>query len=110
MQKIKLRFVICPGSHPDQDYLAEYTKIFDCWKSVWGQAYAEMKFENRLYSDAFTRQDYVGAIFLEERCLAVCLFRWAQFDQPDFATDSYFSLWVTGQPLGHKEWLFVSEQ
>lgn len=47
-----------------------------------------------IYSDSFTRQDYIGAIFYEDRCLALCFFRWGNINSPDFSSDSYFSYWT----------------
>ncbi len=52
-----------------------------------------MKFEDQLFSDSFTRQDYIGALLYEEQCVALCFFRRANATLPDFRQDSYFSYW-----------------
>lgn len=93
LNQAKLRYVICPGSLPDLNFQSTYKAIYDCWFSVWKDAYREMKVESELYSDSFTRQNYIGALFLEEKCLGLCFFRWANYNLPDFSHDSYFSYW-----------------
>jgi hypothetical protein len=93
MNKSKLKYVICPGNNPAEEFQPMYKSMYDCWQTVWSEAYKEMKFEAGLYSDAFTRQDYIGGLFYEDRCLALCFFRWANSSLPDFASDSYFSYW-----------------
>lgn len=52
-----------------------------------------MKIDKPLYSDVFTRQDFVGAVLYENKCVGVSCFRWANYETDDFAKDSYFSLW-----------------
>lgn len=92
-RKEKLRYVVCPGSHPEKKFQNLYESIYGCWDTVWSDAYKEMKFSNPLYSDAFTRQDYIGAIMHEEICLGLCFFRWTNTASADFSKDSYFSYW-----------------
>ena len=94
MDKSKLRYVICPGSNPSEEFQPLYNSVYDCWYRVWKEAYKEMQLNRDLYSDSFTRQDYVGAIFYGDRCLGLCFFRWANIQSPDFASDSYFSYWT----------------
>jgi len=93
MNKSKLQYVVCPGNNPDPSFQEYYNKIYDCWDTVWSDAYKEMKFDKELWSDSFTRQNYIGAIFYQERCLGLCFFRWANADLMDFSKDSYFSYW-----------------
>lgn len=93
MNATNLKYIICPGSGITNSAHDIYESIYDCWSTVWSAAYKEMKFENKLYSDSFTRQTYIGAIFFEKKCLALCFFRWANANRSDFASDSYFSYW-----------------
>lgn len=87
------KYVLCPGSQPLADYRFLYEQIFQCWELVWHETYQELKIDKRLSSDAFTRQDYVGALFFENKCVGMAFFRWAYAYGPEFAQDSYFANW-----------------
>ncbi|MGE0631026.1 MAG: hypothetical protein AB7O96_01370 [Pseudobdellovibrionaceae bacterium] len=89
-----LKYVMCPGSCPDPDFYKYYDKIFDCWSTVWKDALVELKANKQLHSDAFTRQDYIGAIFWKDHCVALSFFRWTYAFQKAFSQDSYFSNWT----------------
>lgn len=86
-------YVLCPGSMPDSRYEKMYTDVFQCWNDVWSSTYSELNVGKKLYSDSFTRQDYVGALFHKNTCFALTFFRWANALRPEFSQDSYFSNW-----------------
>lgn len=88
-----LRYVLCPGSHPETNFLKEYEEIYDCWASVWRATFEEVDKTHRLFADVFTHQDHLGAIFQGEHCIAMAGFRWHWADRCGFAEDEYFSQW-----------------
>jgi hypothetical protein len=91
---MKLEYVIVPGQWPEPEIKDLYQNVFNCWWNVWTDAFKELgKPEGYLKSDAFTRQDYVGGILVDGKCLAVCFYRWADPTMPTMAKDSYFSNW-----------------
>jgi hypothetical protein len=89
-----LKFVLCPGSLPAKEYQPIYEEVYSCWRQVWQETYTELNLNKALYSDAFTRQDLIGAVFKNDHCLGMCFFRWCDARQPDFSVDSYFSNWT----------------
>ncbi len=86
-------YILCPGSQPETDYFAEYEKIYTCWMEVWSEAFAEIGITKALHSDAFSRQDYVGALLYQKECVGLVFFRWVNSQLPGFAADSYFANW-----------------
>lgn len=93
MKLSKFQYVTCPGNNPSPEFRQIYNQIYNCWEMLWNDAYREMKIEKALYSDVFTRQDLVGAVLYEGKCVGVSCFRWADSLTVDFSKDSYFSLW-----------------
>ncbi|RYZ81600.1 MAG: hypothetical protein EOP04_23645 [Proteobacteria bacterium] len=90
-----LRFVIVPGQWPEQQDRATYAEVYRCWKEVWSKTFIELdKTDDHLKSDAFTRQDYVGAIFNKDVCIALCFYRWCDPTLETLKADSYFSNWA----------------
>lgn len=86
-------YALVPGANPDSSYKQIYEKTYTCWSEVWTQAYAELGLQKKLHSDAFTRQDYVGALFYQNECVALSFFRNANSKESCFAQDSYFANW-----------------
>lgn len=88
-----LQFIISPGRFPEDRHREKYLQIYQCWYDVWAATFKELDGINNLTSDAFTRQDLVGAIFVDGQCKAMSLFRYADATQPTFKSDSYFENW-----------------
>jgi hypothetical protein len=89
-----LKYVIVPGQWPEQKMKPLYQEVYRCWQDTWSDAFTELgKPPGFLKSDTFTRQDFVGGIFLGDRCVALSFFRWADPTLPTFSSDSYFSNW-----------------
>jgi hypothetical protein len=88
-----LQFILCPGRNPDPRYLSTYNQIYRAWHQLWIATYAELKDDSALYSDAFTRQDFIASIFLKGQCQAFILFRHADLSQEPALHDSYFQQW-----------------
>lgn len=87
------RYVMCPGSQPEPAFVHLHQQIYSCWELIWTKAFEELKVSKPLYSDPFTRQDYVGALFHKDKCVGMSFFRWAHATRADFAKDSYFANW-----------------
>lgn len=89
-----LRYVIVPGQWPEKEKESIYKEVYRCWEQTWTEAFSELaKPPGFLKSDAFTRQDFVGAVFKDDECLALCFYRWADPKMASFAKDSYFANW-----------------
>ena len=91
---MKTKYLVLPGTDPDPEYLDEYTKAFQLWKDVWSATFLELDGTARLFSDDFSRQDEVGAIFDEtDQCLALVFLRESNLSLPGGTLDSYFAPW-----------------
>lgn len=91
---MKLQYVIVPGQWPHPEMRDLYRNVYQCWENVWNEAFQDLgKPEGYLKSDAFTRQDYVGGVLVDGKCMAVCFYRWADPTMPTMAKDSYFANW-----------------
>lgn len=88
-----LQFILCPGRSPDKKYSDIYNQIYSAWHELWTSTYTELKDESPLHSDAFTRQDFIAAIFLKGQCQAFILFRHADLSLLSSVQDSYFQQW-----------------
>lgn len=89
-----LKYVIVPGQWPVPGSEHLYKRIYQCWEATWNEAFRDLgKPEGYLKSDAFTRQDFVGALFNHDQCVALSFFRRADPAMPTFRADSYFSNW-----------------
>lgn len=89
----QLRYVMCPGSLPNKNFYEEYNKVYECWREILVGAYTEIGEQRPVNSELFTRQDYIGAVFNGDECVALCFYRWADANHPSFAQDSYFYNW-----------------
>ena len=87
------RYVLLPGTLPEPKHKDTYMHVYDIWKEVWVNAFQELKVDKPFYSDSFTRQDYIGALFYKNRCFAMAFYRWTDASRADFVTDSYFYNW-----------------
>ena len=91
---MKLQYVIVPGQWPESSMREIYQNVYHCWEETWTAAFKDLgKPEDFLKSDSFTRQDYVGGVLVDGKCMAVCFYRWADPTLPTMARDSYFSNW-----------------
>lgn len=71
-----------------------YDQSFKCWYDVW-RAFKvqEHSDESPLFSDEFTRQDEILALFYKGECFALTLFKSVRADDITMSLDSYFSVW-----------------
>lgn len=68
-------------------------EAYRCWRATWRDAFVELEHHSELYSDDFTRQDEVGAVFQHDECIALSCFRWVDLSAPMNRQDSYFRVW-----------------
>lgn len=91
---MKLQYVLLPGQRPHPEMSELYKEIYKFWESVWEGAFADLKKpEGYLKSDAFTRQDYVGAVLVDGKCQGLCFYRLVDASMPTLTKDSYFANW-----------------
>lgn len=92
--KRKLRFLVIPTKSQDPVHKQDLDKAYACWKEVWSKALSEeMNVKDKLYSDAFTRQELVAVVFhgADPLCLAT-LNPYDLTSERDL-DDSYFKVW-----------------
>jgi len=68
-------------------------EAYRCWRATWRDAFVELEQHTELYSDDFTRQNEVGALFQRGECIALSFFRWLDLSLPMHRDDSYFRVW-----------------
>jgi hypothetical protein len=89
-----LQVVVLPGNgSSDQNSRRYYEGAYETWKTVWKETLLELDGSDSLYSDHYTRQDYVLAVFHGSRCAALCCFRRADLTQQIDLDDSWFKPW-----------------
>jgi hypothetical protein len=66
---------------------------YELWRDGWTATLREVAGIERLYSDEFTRQDEIVAVFRAGVCIAVGGLRWADLSLPAAREDSYFGRW-----------------
>jgi len=92
--KRRLRFLVVPTRHPEEAYAKDIERAYACWKSVWSQALSdEMNVKEKLYSDAFTRQQILAAVFLEDEPLCLATLNPYDLNSEKDRDDSYFKVW-----------------
>jgi hypothetical protein len=69
------------------------TEAYRCWKTVWSDTLRELDNATRVFSDDFTRQEELGALFFHERCVGLTGFRWVDLSLEHHRNDSYFKAW-----------------
>ncbi len=89
-----LQFVVLPGANPAPQYLDYYNKAYECWLNVWKDAFDELGLPRKLYSDNFTRQTEVDAIFYDGECVGMLFLNWIDCSLAALKNDSYFKLWT----------------
>jgi hypothetical protein len=93
MDNSELYLVFVSGSQVEDQMIETYKKVYQHWESVWSDTFREIEGKRQFFSDHFTRQDEVMALFYKEDCIAVCCHRLANMALPSFKKDSYFQAW-----------------
>ncbi len=74
--------------------LKYYNVAYETWKNTWEDVYnEEMQLNTRLYSNDFTRQAYVVALFQGHQCVGLAFMREVNFRLHATKEDSYFRFW-----------------
>lgn len=85
---------ILPGRNPHSRYLDIYAKTYHCWKEIWSDTFRnEMNVNEVLFSDSFTRQDEILALFHQSKCVGLASIRYINPSYPGSIDDSYFRSW-----------------
>lgn len=72
-----------------------HQKAFHCWHETWEDYFhGEHHINNVLYSNEFTRQDNVLALFYKDECFAITFFKEVIWDDVTAPLDAYFSVWT----------------
>ncbi len=93
MAKQDLQLVLLPGRGPAPGGAEYYLEAYRLWKLVWKATLLELDGSDELYSDHFTRQDYVLCLFHGARCVALTCFRRADLGYATHQEDSWFKPW-----------------
>ena len=96
--KIELRdlqFYLLNGSEAPHEYMKIYDETYQTWRQVWEQAFLELNGNKVLYSDGFTRQTKIGAIFYRDRCVSLIALRECDFSFLSHKQDPLLSSWDT---------------
>lgn len=89
-----LQFYILPGN-PSSSFKNTdiYEKTYQTWRQVWEETFLELDGKSDLSSDGFTRQTFIGSIFLHNRCVALSSIRECDFRFKSNNEDSLLSSW-----------------
>jgi hypothetical protein len=89
-----LEIILLPGKNPPKQFLAKYNQAYLCWRQTWEHAFKlEMNHHEVFFSDNFTRQDEVLALFYKGECVGLTFFRGVNFAEKGTCQDSYFEYW-----------------
>lgn len=88
-----LRYYIFSGEGTTEDYLDIYNDTYRLWKEVWTQTLVDLKHPQKLQSDGFTRQTKIGALFYQNKCVALSAFRDVDFTCLPQREDSLLKSW-----------------
>ncbi len=89
-----LQLIIMPGQRPPLWQRTMYETAFETWRAVWEEAAQEIEnFPKKVYSNDFTRQDEILAVFRGEDCTSLGF--WSELDMTFEAcrSDQYFQSW-----------------
>jgi hypothetical protein len=75
------------------EHKARQIEAYECWHRVWSETFRELDGTDNLFSDDFTRQDEIGALYQGNECIGVTGYRWINLEFPYFKDDSYFRAW-----------------
>ncbi len=68
--------------------------LYQCWRSVWSHALSsEMNVKDFLFSDNYSRQSHVAALFHGEEPVGLTTLNWMDLSQDLYMDDSFFKVW-----------------
>lgn len=89
-----LQLIIMPGQRPPSWQRSMYESAFETWRTVWEEAALEIEnFPKKVYSNDFTRQDEILAVFHNNECTSLGF--WTELDMTlnTSQADQYFQSW-----------------
>jgi hypothetical protein len=89
----ELQYYVIPGEKIAPEYRSVHQEAYRMWKTVWSQTLLEVDGDGRVYSDHFSRQTNIGALFRAGECVAMTVQHEVDFNDPTAADDSYFQAW-----------------
>lgn len=93
--KRKLRFVVSPTRFFDPSLEKDMKAAYEGWRSVWGQALTEeMNVKDPLYSDNYSRQSHVAALFYGDELFGLVTLNYMNLSEKIYQEDSYFKVWT----------------
>lgn len=92
LDMLQLHFL--PAKGPGPTCLARYNEVYGHWRDLWSKTF-EQEFNdgNFLYSNEFTRQDEVVALYYDGELAGLCCLRAVDFNEISTEHDSYFKKW-----------------
>jgi hypothetical protein len=72
---------------------ARLERAYACWQKVWSAMLSDLDGTELKFSDDFTRQDEIGALFLGDDCVGLSGYRWLDLSLSLARKDSYFAPW-----------------
>lgn len=94
MRSSEFSLVFVAGNRVEPELLEKYKTIYNHWHTIWSATFQEIDEGDGLFSDQFTRQDEILALFHNDVCVAVCCHRLVDMRMPSFKKDSYFEPWT----------------
>lgn len=88
-----LQLVVLPGVNPSQKMRTYYDLAYAHWENIWEKTLREVDGANAFFSDNFTRQDEVYALFIDLQCVAMVCHRFVDLGRKSNRKDSYFQAW-----------------
>lgn len=94
IEKEELKLHIFPGKILNSDRVhQDSVESFSLWHQIWSETFFELDHLGVLFSDQFTRQDYILSLFYREQCVGLCCCNRVDFSHPATRYDSYFEIW-----------------
>lgn len=91
---LDLKYCILPGKFMPPGLELEYQRAYETFQSCWGEAFRELFGPDYvLYSNDFTRQDYIHTLFAGDKCIALACLREIDLRNPADLDDSWFKPW-----------------
>ncbi|AGH96006.1 hypothetical protein [Pseudobdellovibrio exovorus] len=84
---------ILPCSPFEQASTALYNSAYQLWHSVWSKTLTDLDGLTHLYSDQFTRNDFMVAIAHNQEVIALCCFKKMDLQLNASLNDSWFKPW-----------------
>ncbi len=89
----KFRLCLLPLSHPPIEAIPQLREATACWEKVWLDLFDQHQIGQPLFLDQLLRQDEAAAIFTDDTCVGMILFRTVDFAVLNYRRDSYFKDW-----------------